>query len=132
MIGVDTNVLVRLFVVDDARQSEIARRFFAERSSTDPAFVSLVVVAELVWLLDDTYEFSHAAITRVLKDLLASPDFTLEGAAYVADAVILAERKKIDIADFLIARVAAENGSLATVTFDHKAAQRIPGMELLK
>ena len=132
MIGVDTNVLVRLFVVDDARQSAIAGRFFVERTSADPAFVSLVVVAELVWLLDDTYDFSLAAITEVLSDLLASPDFVLERADFVAAAVELAQQSSIDIADFLIARVAANSGSRMTATFDKVAAKRIPGMELLK
>lgn len=132
MIGVDTNVLVRLFVVDDRRQSDTAGRFFAERSTADPAFVSLVVVAELVWLLEDTYDFSHAAIVGVLEDLLASPDFALERTDFVSDAVELAKRKKVDIADFLVARIALANGSRSAVTFDRAAAKRIPGMELLK
>jgi predicted nucleic-acid-binding protein len=132
LIGVDTNVLVRLFVVDDRRQSEIAGRFFTERSSSDPAFVSLVVVAELVWLLDDSFSFSHTEIVGVLGKLLDSPDFVLERREFVADAVLLAERKKIDIADFLISQVSLANGGRATVTFDVDASKRIPGMELLK
>ncbi len=132
MIGVDTNVLVRLFVVDNPRQSEVAGQFFASRSSANPAFVSLVVVAELVWLLNDTYDFSHAAIVGVLDKLLASPDFALEHHEFVSDAVMMAQQKKIDIADFLIARTAVANGSRATVTFDQNAAKSIPGMELLK
>lgn len=132
MIGVDTNVLARLFVVDDLAQSEIVRRFFAARSEADPAFVSLVVIAELVWLLGDTYDFPLAAIAGVLEKLLASPDFVLESPEVIADAVTLANQRKIDIADFLIARIAVENDCRATVTFDIDASKRVPGMELLK
>jgi predicted nucleic-acid-binding protein len=132
VIGVDTNVLVRLFVVDDHRQHEAAKRFFSGRSASDPAFVSLVVVAELVWLLDDTYEFSLAEIVNALNGLLASQDFVVEERNFVAAATTLAGQRRIDIADFLIARIASSNGCLATYTFDQKAAQRIPGMALLK
>ena len=132
MIGVDTNVLVRLFVVDDRRQSDIVGQFFIGRSTADPAFVSLVVIAELVWLLDDSYDFSHAEIVGVLGKLLASPDFVLERREFVSDAVLLAEQKKIDIADFLISQLSLANGSRVTVTFDINASRRIPGMELLK
>jgi predicted nucleic-acid-binding protein len=132
LIGVDTNVLVRLFVVDNPAQSKAALQFFAERSATDPAFISLVVVAELVWLLDDTYDFSHAEIVETLKRILASPDFALEEPEFVADAVAFAEHKKIDISDFLIARIALEHGGRSIATFDINAAKRVPGMELLK
>ena len=132
MIGVATNVLVRLFVVDDPGQSQTAGRFFAGRSSVDPVFVSLVVVAELVWLLDDTYDFALAAIVRVLEDLLSSPDFVLEHPEFIAQAVALARLRKIGIADYLIAQVALTNASRSIVTFDTNAAKRIPGMELLK
>jgi predicted nucleic-acid-binding protein len=132
LIGVDTNVLVRLFVVDDPGQSQTAGRFFASRSGADPVFVSLIVVAELVWLLDDTYDFALTAIVRVLEDLLSSPDFVLEYPEFIAQAVALAKQRKIDIADHLIAQVALTNGSRSIVTFDTNAAKRIPGMELLK
>lgn len=132
MIGVDTSVLVRLFVTDDPRQSEVAKRFFTERSAADPAYIGLVVLAELTWLLKDTYKFPHADVLRVLKGMLASADFALERAQIAMDAVELAESKRIDVADFIIARVAAEGGSRATMTFDGNAAKRIPGMELLK
>lgn len=132
MIAVDTNVLARLFVVDDPTQSEIVRRFFAARSEVDPAFVSLLVIAELVWLLEDTYDFPLSAIAGVLDNLLGSPDFVLEAPEFIADAVALANQRKIDIADFLIARIAAEHDCRATVTFDIDASKRVPGMELLK
>jgi predicted nucleic-acid-binding protein len=132
VIGVDTNVLVRLFVTDDVRQSDAATRFFAERSPDDPAFVSSVVVAELIWLLDDTYGYSQTAIVDVLHQLLASADFVIERSALLSGALDAARRQVIDIADFLIAQIAAEMGCGITVTFDREAARRIPGMELLK
>jgi predicted nucleic-acid-binding protein len=52
LIGVDTNVLVRYLVEDDAAQAEEAALFLRTRCSTEtPAFVNRIVVAELVWVL---------------------------------------------------------------------------------
>ncbi len=49
MIGVDTNILVRYLVGDDAAQAAAAERFFEVRCSPErPAFVDRVVMAELV------------------------------------------------------------------------------------
>lgn len=56
MIGIDTNVLVRFLMADDARQSQRAIAFMATLSPTEQGFVSLIVVSELVWIL--RYVFS--------------------------------------------------------------------------
>jgi predicted nucleic-acid-binding protein len=132
VIGVDTNVLARLFVTDDERQHLVARSFFAERSSDDPAFVSNVVVAELVWLLDRTFDYPRARILEVLDGILGSPDFVLERREVVEDAVDKATTTKASIADALIAALATSAGCTATMTFDRDASRHVPGMELLR
>ena len=47
MIGLDTNVLVRIFAADNPKQTAIARRFMQRCSADDPAFVSAMVVVEV-------------------------------------------------------------------------------------
>lgn len=132
MIGVDTNVLARLIVRDDVVQLESARRFFSQRSRSDPAVVSLVVIAELVWLLRNPYSFSLHQIADAVAALLASDDFLIERGAYVEEAVALARERRVDISDYLIAAVATDLGATSTATFDKGAAKRVPGMVLLK
>jgi predicted nucleic-acid-binding protein len=52
VIGLDTNVVVRYLTQDDPKQSPIATRLMEKTLSTDdPGFVSLVVLAEVVWVL---------------------------------------------------------------------------------
>lgn len=132
MIGVDTNVLVRLVVDDDIKQFEAAKRFFGERSPADPAVVSLVVVAEAVWVLRNPYAFDAERVTDFVAAMLDSDDFLVENRSVVESAVNLSRDSRADIADCLIAAVAANIGASSTVTFDRLAARRIPGMELLK
>lgn len=49
MIGLDTNVLVRILTEDDPIQTSKAVDFIAQRCSVlSPGFVSTIVLAELV------------------------------------------------------------------------------------
>ena len=132
MIGVDTNVLARLFVDDGSPERLRAMEFFTNRGADELVFVSLVVLVEFVWLLSGRYEFTRTQILDALEALLKNAGFVLE----CEDLVIIAlERARSDgsgIPDNLVARLGERAGCAATVTFDRTAAKRIPGMELLK
>lgn len=132
MIAVDTNVLARLFVTDNQQQHAAAVRFFSARSSRDPAFVSLVVQAELVWLLAQTMRFPYERVRDVLAAMLSSADFVIEQRELLENALPLLSANKLDLADFLIAGMAKKAGCPMTMTFDKPAARNVPGMELLK
>lgn len=131
MIGVDTNVLVRLFVpVEPQRDAALA--FFGKRSPADPAYVSLVVLAEFAWVLRRRYKYSFASIGEGIQRVLDSDDFVVEERGRVEWALAHYTRSKIDFSDLLIARSAAAAGAHRTITFDIDATKYIPGMELLK
>lgn len=132
MIGVDTNVLVRIFAADEAKQRKAAQDFMRQRTAEDPAFVSAVVVAEVTWVLDRTYGFGVSSIRDALEWLFESTNIVVEKHTLVRAAVNLAADRKADISDSIIAAVAADAGASRTVTFDRPAARDIPGMELLK
>jgi predicted nucleic-acid-binding protein len=131
MIGVDTNVLVRIAVRDNVAETTAAQAFLAARSSDDPAFVSTVVLAELAWVLDRSYGFSHAAMHDVLEWILESSNIVIERADLVEHAIAHARETRSGVADSIIAALAADAGAAKTMTFDKNAAKRIPGMELL-
>ena len=132
MIGVDTNVLVRLFVHDNAQESAAVVKFMSDRSTDDPAFVSAVVLAELVWALDRTYDYTPEAIHEALDGLFESTNIVIENEALMQAAVGLAAQENADVSDSIIAALTASAGASRTVTFDKPAAKRVPGMELLK
>jgi predicted nucleic-acid-binding protein len=131
MIGVDTNVLARLFVSNVPSQHEASLRFFGQRSKDDPAYVSFVVVVELVWILRTVYDYPMDTIRLALTSLLDSPDIHLQDRDLLADAIAQSTQPKVDLVDVLIAGLAVLEGCATTVTFDRNAAKRIPGMELL-
>jgi len=131
MIGVDTNVLVRFFVHDEPSQTVVAERFISERTEAEPAFVSAVVLAELVWVLDRAYGYPDAAIHSAIDGLFESANIVVERTDMMSLAVAAAREAKADISDAIIAALAADAGASRIVTFDKDAAKKITGMELL-
>lgn len=131
MIGVDTNVLVRVLVSDSPDQTQAALRFLEARTSADPAFVSTVVLIEMVWVLQRSYGYADEAVLAAVESLLDSANVEVEHADMVQTAWNTARDRKADFADCLIGAIAVEAGAEKTVTFDRKAAKRVPGMELL-
>lgn len=131
MTGLDTNVVVRYVVQDDAIQTASAIRVIDSLSAEDPGFLSLVVVAELAWVLDVSYHFKKENIARVLQMLLESEEIIVEQAETVAQALRLFTVGDANFADFLIERSGHSAGCQHTLTFDQKAA-RSAGMRLLR
>lgn len=131
MIGIDTNVIVRLLVPNEP-QREQAETFFAARSAADPAFVSMVVIVELAWVLNRHYGYDFEKIRQAVQWLLDSDDFVVEHRDRVEWAATNYTRSKIDLPDLLIAGAGEDAGALRTMTFDINAAKLVPGMELLK
>ena len=129
MRAVDTNILLRLVVRDDARQFAAASAFFAQRTSDDPAFVSLIVLAEFVWALRQRYKYSRAEVNALVAALFETAEVIFEDEAQLS--AIVGGDKKGDLADHLIAYSARRAGCTSIVTFDRNAAKFVPGMELL-
>lgn len=131
MIGVDTNVIVRLLVPNEP-QRMLAEKFFVARSPADPAFVSIVVLVELAWVLNRHYGYDFEKIRQAVQWLLDSDDFVVEHRDRVEWAVTNYNRSKIDLPDLLIASAGEDTGATRTATFNINAAKYVPGMELLK
>jgi predicted nucleic-acid-binding protein len=131
MIGVDTNILVRLFVLEEPHRLAAAA-FFSKRSPADPAFLSAVVIAEFAWVLGRRYKYDFKQIGRAIQWILDSDDFVVEGRDRVEWALANYSRARIDFSDLLIARSGQDAGAARTVTFDIDAATFVPGMALLK
>ena len=131
MIGLDTNVVVRYLTLDDPVQVPAAVKLMDSLSEDEPGFISLVVVAELTWVLEISYNFNKASIVRVFEGLLQSKEMIIEQAELVSHALRLFAGGNAGLADYLIERTGHSAGCSHTFTFDQKAAASA-GMRLLK
>ena len=85
MIAVDTNVLLRRLLNDDARQAEKARRLFETHESV---LVTDVVLAETIWTLTGKrYGAGKAELAAVVMGLLEEGNVVFESRQAVWSAL---------------------------------------------
>ena len=131
MIGIDTNVLLRLLVRDHDDQVRAAERFIATHcSKADPGFVSRIVIAEIAWALKRFYGYGRPEIATAIRALLNVAELEIESADEMHAAVADFEGSSAGFADCLLARTNASTSCEYTITFDRKAA-KLPGFRLL-
>lgn len=131
MRALDSNLLVRYFTTDDARQVAIVEQFFSEcLKNRERVFVSILVICELTWVLGVSHGFAKAEIADALRTMLDQPMFSVEREALVRRALRRYREGRGGLADYLIGEVAADAGCRDTVTFD-KALKGSPNFTLL-
>jgi predicted nucleic-acid-binding protein len=115
-ITVDTNILVRAVVRDDARQALIADKTLKEASLLA---VSLPCLCEFVWVLRKPYGFDSASIAAAIRALIATEKVVTNRHAVEAGLLILEAGG--DFADGIIACEGNWLGGETFVSFDKKA-----------
>ena len=131
MIGLDTNVLVRYLMQDDAKQAAQATRLMESLTVESPGFVSIVSVVELGWILTSAYGLTRSQLEQALEALLRTKELVVDRADEVLRALRVFRTATADLADCLIERSAAGAGCEQTMTFDVGAAKGA-GMTLVQ
>lgn len=130
MIGLDTNVLIRYITQDDPVQSAQATEVMERRLSlASPGFVSVVTMAEIVWVLDRAYGLTTQQIAAAIERMLQVEVLVVENEQEVFAAMMALKQGRGAFADALIAELGARAGCVHTLTFDKKAL-RLPGFRL--
>jgi len=131
-IGIDTNVLVRYLAQDDPRQSLLARHFIEKQlSPSSPGHISLVALAEMVWVLSTRYAATREQLIATVATLASDARFVVQDEPAVWLALEACEQHAIDLPDALLHHVDRHHGCAQTVTFDRRAA-RYSGFQLLE
>lgn len=119
MRAVDTNVLVRLIAQDDRRQSAAADVFIEKG-----AWVSILALAEAIWVLATVYGRDAAAIATAVELLLNHRTLILQDADVVVAALdLFRSGTGLGFSDCLILEMARKAGHLPLGTFDRRLAK---------
>ena len=119
MRAVDTNLLVRLLVRDDATQVTAAEAFVE-----NGVWVSQLVLVETLWVLDAVYERKAAQIAKAIELLLNHNHLTLQDADVVASALEnFRARPSLCFSDCMVLEIARKAGHLPLGTFDKGLAK---------
>ena len=126
MRAVDTNLLVRLIVRDDLKQVDAAEAFVA-----GGAWISHLVLAETIWVLDAVHERSAAQLFAAIEMLLNHAQLSMQEADVVEPALArFRARPALGFSDCLVLEIARKAGHLPLGTFDRslsklEGAQRV-------
>lgn len=119
MRAIDTNVLVRLLIRDDARQAAAGEEFVR-----GGAWVSTLALAESIWVLTSIYALDHARIATTVEMLLAHERIALENREAVTAALgLFRTRPALGFTDCLMVEGARRAGHLPLGTFDRVLAK---------
>jgi predicted nucleic-acid-binding protein len=127
MRAVDTNVLVRLVVRDSPEQVRLAESFIASG-----AWVSHLVLAEAMWVLDAVYDRAPEQIAGAIDMLLNHKDLTIQDAEVVTTALRhFRKRPALGFSGCLVLEIARKAGHTPLGTFD-RALAKLDGVKRLQ
>ena len=122
MLAVDTDVLVRLLARDDATQA-----LAADQAIAKGAWISHLVLAEAIWVLDAVYTRTPKQLIAALDLLLVHESLVLQDAAVVSAALTQFRAKPaLGFSDCLVLEIARKAGHMPLATFD-KALAKLAG-----
>ena len=126
MLAIDTNLIIRYLLDDDAGQAARARRLI----DNNDVFVCTTVLLETEWVLRSVYGFSPTRCAKALLDFAGMPRTNVKDATAVAKALGWM-RQGVDFADGL--HLAKAEGCEAFISFDQdfaKAANALGGIKV--
>jgi predicted nucleic-acid-binding protein len=121
MIGLDTNVLLRLFVEDDPQQNERARGFFEAVSARETCVVNPVVLAEFAWTLVRGFRKKRREVAHLIAEVLSADDVEISNRSAAERALTAYRSGNADFPDYFLAEINLELGCASTATFDKAA-----------
>ena len=127
MLALDTNVLVRLLARDDADQVAAAEQFVAKG-----AWISHLVLAETVSVLDSVYELRREQLATAVEMLLNHRELTVQDAEVVSAALEqFRGRGAVEFSDCLVLEIARKAGHVPVGTFDRDFG-KLEGVQRLR
>ena len=123
MTALDTNVIVRYLVRDDAEQAAAARALLDGLTPGNPGFICREVVLEVAWVLERSYRFPRSQVAEALMDLTASDGLVVEDSDDVAAAAHRYRQGGAGFSDLMILAAVERVGATPLHTFDRRLAQ---------
>ncbi len=123
MIGLDTNVLVRIIFQDpeEPGQSDLARGLALKSIEDGSAiYINTTTLVETIWVFQSAYNASKAHLLRILEEIDGSPHFVLQNPVEVGKAIAFYKTGGGDFSDYLIGSINSGSDCETTYTFDRK------------
>jgi predicted nucleic-acid-binding protein len=130
MIGLDTNLLVRIFAKDNPLQEAMVLELLEQLPEGERAVVNIVVIVELLWVLKRAYRFEQEALVRVLRSMAENKRLFLPNKEILLEAAHQVRENGGELPDMIIALLNREHGASVNYTFDVYSSKR-DGFQIL-
>ena len=131
MPALDSNVLLRLLMRDDAGQLAAAQALVARSQRTgEGLFIPVTVALELEWVLRSRFGLDKATVLHTFMQLLSTVELRFESVVALEWALKQYKAATTDFSDCLHAALASQAGEQPLWTFD-RAASKLDGTRLL-
>ena len=131
MIGLDTNVVARLLLADDAPQTQRAIRLLKTAQARGiPVLLTLEVIQELEWVLRSSAKKTKLEFLGLVRQLLEARDIEIHNESVLEQALRTYEKSTADFGECLFLAHYQQLGCDTMLTFDAKAT-RMMGAELV-
>ena len=131
MIGLDTNVVLRLLLNDDLKQRQRAVKAIQQaKVLAVRVTITLAVVLEMEWVLRSIAKMTKPQILSVFDLLLESYDIEIDNEKALEQALHIYANAAADFAECLFLAQYQRMGCQNMLTFDTKAA-RMAGVQLV-
>lgn len=132
MIALDTNVLIRLLIEDDPKQTLVARELLEGKiANGETCFVSDPVLCEIEWVLVSCYGVPRERLLAIVQEFASNSHFVFEDRTVLRGALDAYTHGKGDLSDYLIHGKAMAREARATYTFD-RGLRGTEGVVVLK
>ena len=127
---VDTNLFVRYLTDDDAEKADRVEALLGEASEGRVRLVTAdLVLVELVWVLESSYDLKPVEIAPMIRSILATPGMEVINGALLAEALDHYEGNNIDIVDGYIAALMEKLNITDVYSFDRKHLSRLDSLK---
>ena len=131
MIGLDTNVVLRLLLNDDPIQRQRAVKTIRQaKGLAVKVTITLAVVLEMEWVLRSVAKMTKAQVLGVFDLLLESYDIEIDNEKVLEQSLHIYANAACDFAECLFLAQYQRMGCQTMLTFDTKAA-RMAGVQLV-
>ena len=119
MIAADANIFVSWLVEDDKAKADAVARLLKESEEAGrQLWVSDLVMAEVVWVLQRLYRIKPALVAEMVEPLLDAPMLEFENRERLMRAVTLYGNHGVDFADCYTAAAVAERKLEGVLSYD--------------
>jgi len=127
---VDTNLFVRYLTDDDPEKADRVETLLNEATGGEIKLItSDLVMVELIWVLESSYDLKPAAITPMIRAILTTPGLEVINGAIVGRALEIYQDQNVDFVDGHIVALAEKLNISEIYSFDKKHLSRIENIK---